>query len=125
MTESKAAEYTLRIVGKRQVTFPEDILDRLGFEKGDEFRLVMRSPHDIRLIPCVRIRRDLLTPEIEEILKKRRAEIDAGAVMISQEDLLKKAAARSARKHVAKAGAKASLRRVKAAVRERERESAR
>ena len=125
MTESKAAEYTLRIVGKRQVTFPEDILDRLGFEKGDEFRLVMRSPHDIRLIPCVRIRRDLLTPEIEEILKKRRAEIDAGAVMISQEDLLKKASARNARKNVAKAGAKASLRRVKAAVRERERESAR
>jgi tRNA threonylcarbamoyladenosine modification (KEOPS) complex Cgi121 subunit len=128
MTENKTAEYTLRIAGKRQVTIPEDILERLGLNKGDEFRLVMHNPTDIRLIPCTRIRRDLITPEIEEILKRRRAEIESGIEMISQEQLLQKAAVKNARRRarsVAKSGANVALRSAQAALQESEGEAAR
>jgi bifunctional DNA-binding transcriptional regulator/antitoxin component of YhaV-PrlF toxin-antitoxin module len=112
MTDSNVAEYTLRIAGKRQVTLPEDVLTALDLKQGDEFRIVVRNPSDIRLVPYARIRRDLITPEIEEILKKRRAEIENGAEMISQEELLKRAAVKNAQRRIrsqAKPAARAVL----------------
>ena len=112
MTDSNVAEYTLRIAGKRQVTLPEDVLTALDLKQGDEFRIVVRNPSDIRLVPYARIRRALITPEIEEILKKRRAEIENGAEMISQEELLKRAAVKNAQRRIrsqAKPAARAVL----------------
>jgi tRNA threonylcarbamoyladenosine modification (KEOPS) complex Cgi121 subunit len=110
MTESKMTEYTLRIAGKRQVTLPEAIVNALNLKKGDEFRLVCRTPTDIRLVPYTRIRKDLITPEIEEILNQRRQEIENGGEMITQEELLKRAAVKNAerRLRLAEASAKAS-----------------
>jgi bifunctional DNA-binding transcriptional regulator/antitoxin component of YhaV-PrlF toxin-antitoxin module len=94
MTDTKAAEYTLRIAGKRQVTLPKGLVDALKLKKDDEFQIVMNTPTDIRLVPYARIRKDLLTPEVEEILKQRRAEIERGEG-ISHEDLLKRAAGKN------------------------------
>ena len=106
MAQSAEFEYTLRVAGKRQVTLPDQIVKALKLKQGDEFRIVMRNPTDIRLIPYTRIRTDLITPEIEAILEKRRAEIGAGAEMISQEDLLKEAAVKNARRRHASAKAR-------------------
>ncbi len=100
MTEAKATEYTLRIAGKRQVTLPEAIVNALNLKQGDEFRLVCRTPTDIRLVPYTRIRTDLITPEVEEILNQRRAEIDNGAEMITQQELLKRAAVKNAERRL-------------------------
>ena len=86
------AEYTLRIAGKRQVTLPEEIVTALNLEKGDEFRIEVRTPTDIRLVPYTRVRRDLLTPEIEKILARRRKEIEEGEEMFSLEEVLAAAA---------------------------------
>jgi antitoxin component of MazEF toxin-antitoxin module len=94
MNDTKAAEYTLRIAGKRQVTLPKGLVDALNLKKDDEFQIVMNTPTDIRLVPYARIRKDLLTPEVEEILRQRRAEIEHGAG-ISHEELLKRAAAKN------------------------------
>jgi bifunctional DNA-binding transcriptional regulator/antitoxin component of YhaV-PrlF toxin-antitoxin module len=96
MTQSDMAEYTLKIAGKRQVTLPKGIVEALNLKQGDEFQILMRSPTDIRLVPYTRIRQDLITPEIAEILRQRREEIDSGAGMISQEELLKRAAVKNA-----------------------------
>lgn len=98
MTQSNQAEYTVKIAGKRQITLPKRILDTLHLKQGDEFQIVVHSPTDIRLVPYVSIRRDLITPEIEKILKQRRAEIENGAEMVSQEELLAKAKVRNAKR---------------------------
>jgi bifunctional DNA-binding transcriptional regulator/antitoxin component of YhaV-PrlF toxin-antitoxin module len=100
MADTNPTEYAVRIAAKRQVTLPEPIMTALKLRQGDEFRLVMRSPTDIRLVPYMRIRSDLLTPEIEAILNQRRAEIEAGAEMISQEELLKRAAISNAQRRI-------------------------
>jgi bifunctional DNA-binding transcriptional regulator/antitoxin component of YhaV-PrlF toxin-antitoxin module len=118
MSESAMAEYTLRIAGKRQVTLPEEIVTALNLEKGDEFRIVVRTPTDIRLVPYTRVRRDLITPEIEKILAQRRKEIEDGEEMFSLEEVLATAAvknrATAARKRAAAASSipasKAALR---------------
>jgi AbrB family looped-hinge helix DNA binding protein len=96
MTQSDAAEYTLKIAGKRQITLPKGIVDALNLKQGDELQIVMNSPTDIRLVPYIRVRQDLITPEVEEILRQRRAAIEAGAAMISQEELLRRAAIKNA-----------------------------
>ena len=89
---TKAAEYPIRLAGKRQITLPASVVARAGLEQGDELLLVMHGSADIRLIPCVRFRRDLITPEIDAILKQRRAEIKSGAVqLVSQEEVCKRA----------------------------------
>ncbi len=100
MAESNMTEYTLRIAGKRQVTLPEEIVTALNLKKGDEFGIVVHTPSDIRLIPYTRVRSDLITPEIEAILKQRRAEIANGAETISQEELLKTAAVKNAQRRL-------------------------
>jgi bifunctional DNA-binding transcriptional regulator/antitoxin component of YhaV-PrlF toxin-antitoxin module len=100
--ESKAAEYPVRLAGKRQITLPPSVVARAGLEQGDELLLVMHGPSDIRLIPCARIRRDLITPEIDAILKRRRAEIQSGAVqLVSQQDVRKRAKVKNALRSVA------------------------
>ncbi len=96
MSQSNAAEYTLKIAGKRQITLPKGIVDALNLKQGDELQIVMHSPTDIRLVPYIRVRQDLITPEVEEILRQRRAAIEAGAAMISQEELLRRAAIKNA-----------------------------
>ncbi|MGD0732386.1 MAG: hypothetical protein ABR956_14085 [Terracidiphilus sp.] len=113
MADTKTVECTLRIAGKRQVTLPERFLNAVNLKQGDHFMAIAYSPSDIRLIPCTSIRRDLITPEVDEILKRRRAEIEAGAAMISQDELLKRAAVKNARRRarsLAKVAAKAALR---------------
>jgi bifunctional DNA-binding transcriptional regulator/antitoxin component of YhaV-PrlF toxin-antitoxin module len=85
------AAFTLRIAGKRQVTLPEEVLSVLNLEKGDQFRIEVRSPSDIRLVPYTLVRKDLITPEIDAVLQQRRKEIDDGAAMVSLEQVMKKA----------------------------------
>jgi antitoxin component of MazEF toxin-antitoxin module len=88
----EAAEYPIRLAGKRQITLPASVVAQAGLEQGDELLLVMHGPSDIRLIPCTRFRRDLITPEIDALLKQRRAEIKSGAVqLVSQEEVRKRA----------------------------------
>ena len=100
--ETKATEYPVRLAGKRQITLPPSVVAQAGLEQGDEILLVMHGPSDIRLIPCARIRRDLITPEIDAILKRRRAEIKSGAVqLVSQEDVRKRAKVKNALRRVA------------------------
>jgi antitoxin component of MazEF toxin-antitoxin module len=100
--ETKATEYPVRLAGKRQITLPPSVVAQAGLEQGDEILLVMHGPSDIRLIPCARVRRDLITPEIDAILKRRRAEIKSGAVqLVSQEDVRKRAKVKNALRRVA------------------------
>lgn len=89
-------EYTLKIAGKRQVTLPQEIMSTLNLERGDEFQIVVHNPSDIRLVPYTRVRKDLMTPEIEKILEQRRREIEHGGKMVSLESVLKKASAKNA-----------------------------
>ncbi len=95
MTEPAMAEYTIRVAGKRQVTLPEEFLNALNLEQGDEFRIEVRTPTDIRLVPYTRVRRDLITPEIEKILAQRTKEIEDGEEMFSLEEVLAEAAKRN------------------------------
>lgn len=97
MAESGTCEYTLKIAGKRQVTLPKEIVTALKLEKGDEFQIIVHNPSDIRLVPYTRVRKDLITPEIEQILQQRRKEVDKGAV-VSLESVLKKAAVKNVRR---------------------------
>jgi bifunctional DNA-binding transcriptional regulator/antitoxin component of YhaV-PrlF toxin-antitoxin module len=123
MSESAMTEYTLRVAGKRQVTLPEEIVTALNLEKGDEFRIVVRTPTDIRLVPYTRVRSDLITPEIEKILAQRRKEIEDGEEMFSLEEVLKRAAVknRAAARKRAAAAAASSVPASKAGLRARER----
>ena len=91
MADSTVAEYTLRIVGKNQVTLPEELMTSVNLERGDELRIEVRTPSDIRLIPYTRIRKDLITPEIQKILQQRRKEVESGEELVSLEEVLKKA----------------------------------
>src|ERR1039457_1486340 len=97
--------YTLRIAGKNQVTLPREIVTALNLQKGDELQIVVNTPSDIRLVPYTRVRKDLMTPEIERLLERRRQEDKAGADMVPFEEVLKKAAVKNARRR-----ASASLR---------------
>ena len=83
-------EYTLRIAAKRQVTLPEEIVTALNLKKGDEFGIIVHNPSDIRLVPYTRVRKDLITPEVEKILRKRRKEIERGQPMASLQAVLKR-----------------------------------
>ena len=95
--EFEAAEYPIRLAGKRQITLPPSVVAQAGLEQGDELLLVMHGPSDIRLIPCARVRRDLITPEIDAILKRRRAEIKSGAVqLVSQQEVTRRAKVKNA-----------------------------
>jgi bifunctional DNA-binding transcriptional regulator/antitoxin component of YhaV-PrlF toxin-antitoxin module len=91
MSTSPKAEYTVKIAGKRQVTFPKEILEALNLDKGDEFQIVVHNPYDIRLVPYTRVRSDLITPEIEQILRKRRQEIADGAPVASLNTVVNRA----------------------------------
>ena len=95
MDDSTVAEYTVKIVGKNQVTLPEGLMTFGNLQRGDELRIEVRTPFDIRLIPYTRVRKDLLTPEIEEMLQKRRKEVESGEEMVSLEEVLKKAAVKN------------------------------
>ena len=89
-------EYTLRIAAKRQVTLPEEIVTALNLKKGDEFGIIVHNPSDIRLVPYTRVRKDLITPEVEKILRKRRKEIERGQPMASLQAVLKQASTQRA-----------------------------
>ncbi len=91
-------EYTLKIAGKRQVTLPKEIVRDLNLAKGDELQIVVHNPSHIQLIPFTRVRKDLITPEVEKILNQRRKEIANGGRTVSLEQALKKAAQKDARK---------------------------
>jgi bifunctional DNA-binding transcriptional regulator/antitoxin component of YhaV-PrlF toxin-antitoxin module len=100
---TKTAEYPVRLVGKNQITLPRQIVEANGLERGDELVIEIHGPGDIRLVPCTRVRRDLITPEIEAILKKRRAEIRSGAVrLVSQAEVHKRAAVKNALRRAAR-----------------------
>jgi antitoxin component of MazEF toxin-antitoxin module len=102
------AEYTLKIAGKRQVTLPPEVMKTLKLEKGDELQIVVKNPSDIRIIPFTRVRKDLITPEIQEILEQRRRRIEGGEKMESLENVLKKASRKSAARKAAFAGLEAA-----------------
>jgi antitoxin component of MazEF toxin-antitoxin module len=94
-------EYTFKIAGKRQVTLPNEFVQDLNLQKGDELQVIMHSPSHIQIIPTTRVRKDLITPEIEKVLAQRRKEIENGGAMVSLDQALKKAAQKDARKHAA------------------------
>lgn len=97
--EIKAVEYPVRLAGKRQITLPASVVKEAGLQKDDELLIVMKGPTDIRLVPCARIRRDLITPEIDAILKRRRAEVRSGAVqLVTQEEVHKRAKVKNAQR---------------------------
>ena len=102
MSENKKitpTEFPIRLAGKRQITLPAAVVAKAGLEQGDELLIVMHGPSDIRLVPCARVRRDLITPEIDAILKKRRAEIRSGAVqLVSEEEVRKTAKVKNAQR---------------------------
>lgn len=113
MSASPVAEYTLRIAGKRQVTFPEEMLQALNLKKGDEVQVVVNNPSDIRLVPYTRVRKDLLTPEIKKLLEQSRREVREGAPLVSLDEALRKAdrldAARALRSRLRKQNLKPRL----------------
>ena len=90
--------YTLRIAGKNQVTLPREIVTALNLQKGDELQIVVNTPSDIRLVPYTRVRKDLMTPEIERLLERRRQEDKSGTQMVPFDEVLKKAAVKNARR---------------------------
>lgn len=92
-------EYTLKIAGKRQVTLPKEIVRDLNLERGDELQIIVHNPSHIQMIPFTRVRKDLITPEIEKVLARRRKEVENGGTMVSLDQALKKAAQKDARKH--------------------------
>jgi antitoxin component of MazEF toxin-antitoxin module len=81
------SRYILNLAGKRQLTLPPKLVKLLQLQTGDQIEIQLRGPNDIRLIPYARVRKDILTPEIEEILREREQAIDAGNDLISLEDL--------------------------------------
>ena len=98
-------EYTLKIAGKRQVTLPKEIVRDLNLAKGDELQIVVHDPSHIQMIPFTRVRKDLITPEIEQILGEQRKKIEQGERMIPLEEVMKKAARKNAEGRLAHAGA--------------------
>ena len=91
-------EYILKIAGKRQVTLPKEIVRDLNLEKGDELQIIVHNPSHIQMVPFTRVRKDLITPEVEKILNQRRKEIANGGRTVSLEQALKKAARRDSQK---------------------------
>ena len=67
------SEYFLRVASKRQVTFPEELLDALELKQGDEFGVQFVSPTEIRLVPYSRVRKALMTPEVQAAIRKSEA----------------------------------------------------
>lgn len=96
MAQIGKTEYTLRIAGKRQITLPTEFVEAMNLKQGDELRVMVNAPNDIRLIPYARVRRDLITPEIEAILNQRRAAIDGGEKMTAHEEVQHQAAVKNA-----------------------------
>jgi antitoxin component of MazEF toxin-antitoxin module len=85
--EVSMSRYVLNLAAKRQLTLPRKLVEELQLETGDQIELHLRGPHDIRFVPYTRVRKDILSPEIEAILQERRAAIDAGDDLISLADL--------------------------------------
>jgi antitoxin component of MazEF toxin-antitoxin module len=77
----------LNLASKRQLTLPPKLVKLLQLQTGDQIEIQHHGPGDIRLIPYTRVRKDILSPEIEEILRERERAIDAGNDLISLEDL--------------------------------------
>lgn len=102
-------EYVLRVAGKRQVTLPEGLLKAMDLQGGDEFGIQFVTPTDIRLVPYSRVQKALITPEIEEALRKSEEAFNSPqARLISLDDLEKRVRAREriARRPQLRAGGK-------------------
>lgn len=94
-------EYTLKIAGKRQVTLPNQFVRDLNLQRGDELQVIVHNPSHIQMIPTTRVRKDLITPEIEKVLAQRRKEIQNGGRMVSLEKVMAKAGRKNALKRAA------------------------
>lgn len=102
------SEYFLRVASKRQVTFPEELLTALQLKQGDEFGVQFVTPTDIRLVPYSRVRKALITPEVQAAIRKSEAAFNLpNAKLISLQDLEKRVA--TERRSRAKSGAGARL----------------
>ena len=100
--------YILNLAGKRQLTLPPKLVKLLQLQTGDQIEIQLHGPADIRLIPCTRVRKDILSPEIEEILREREQAIDAGNDLISLEDLDRAVRANESRVQTAVVNARTS-----------------
>jgi len=98
-------DYILKIAGKRQVTLPKEIVQDLNLRKGDELQIIVHNPSHIEMVPYTRVRKDLITPEVEQILAEQRKKIERGERMIPLEEVLKKAGQKNAERALAHAGA--------------------
>ena len=88
------SEYFLRVASKRQVTFPQELLAALQLKQGDEFGVQFVTPTDIRLVPYSRVRKALMTPEVQAAINKSEAAFDSPqAKLISLEEVEKRIAA--------------------------------
>jgi bifunctional DNA-binding transcriptional regulator/antitoxin component of YhaV-PrlF toxin-antitoxin module len=89
------SEFVLRVASKRQVTFPDELLSALQLKQGDEFGIEFVTPTDIRLVPYTRIRKALMTPEIQEALRRSEASFNSPeAKLISLEEVEKRISAK-------------------------------
>jgi bifunctional DNA-binding transcriptional regulator/antitoxin component of YhaV-PrlF toxin-antitoxin module len=89
--------FVLNLVSKNQLTLPKKLVELLQLETGDQVEIHLRGPGDIKLVPCTRVRKDILSPEIEGLLRARERAIDAGGDLVSLEDLDRIASARESR----------------------------
>lgn len=92
---TNSIEHTVKLGGKGQFTIPKDLQRALKLKKGDILGIVVHTPADIRLVPYTHVRKDLITPQVEQILQQRRKEIEEGADLVPLEEVLKKAAAKN------------------------------
>lgn len=87
------SEYFLRVASKRQVTFPEELLAALQLKQGDEFGVHFVTPTDVRLVPYSRVRKALMTPEVQAAIRRSEAAFNSPQVkLLSLEELDKRIA---------------------------------
>jgi bifunctional DNA-binding transcriptional regulator/antitoxin component of YhaV-PrlF toxin-antitoxin module len=70
--------FQLKIVGKRQVTLPQRLLEVLHLGEGDGFQVEVRDGKISAIRPLKLIPTDLFTPEILLELDQREQQLDAG-----------------------------------------------
>jgi antitoxin component of MazEF toxin-antitoxin module len=70
--------YRSKIVAKRQMTLPQNMLDQLGLEIGDELEFIVENGRIGEVRPFRPTLLNPFTPEVERILAERESEIAAG-----------------------------------------------
>lgn len=70
--------FRLRIASKRQITVPQRLMNALNLVEGDELRVTVNNKRIESVVPHTSVPADLVTPEMEATLERRRKEFMAG-----------------------------------------------